>query len=165
MLSRLVSDTWLEDPESEVFIDRDGDRFAYILDYLRYGELKLPISISFDLFMKDVDYFGIHVVQGSVTRENFYPSKTLNELVDAEKERKHMLLAIDIMKDYTEHSKTTISKCIDKRGHYSHHSICGKNVCQTNYDEKLLNSCLAKFGFKVSGWVVYRGTCTLRVLD
>jgi hypothetical protein len=37
MLGRLVSDTWNDDPEKEVFIDRNGDIFPYVLDYLRYG--------------------------------------------------------------------------------------------------------------------------------
>ena len=37
MLRRLVSDTWNEDPSKAVFIDRDGDIFAHILNYLRYG--------------------------------------------------------------------------------------------------------------------------------
>ncbi len=37
MLGKLVSDAWQEDPEEEVFIDRNGDIFAHVLDYLRYG--------------------------------------------------------------------------------------------------------------------------------
>lgn len=37
VLGKLVSDTWYEDPNKAVFIDRDGDIFAQILNYLRYG--------------------------------------------------------------------------------------------------------------------------------
>lgn len=37
MLGRLVSEAWQQDPEEPVFIDRNGDTFAYVLDYLRYG--------------------------------------------------------------------------------------------------------------------------------
>ena len=37
LLGKLVSDTWNDDPEKEVFIDRDGDIFAQIMNYLRYG--------------------------------------------------------------------------------------------------------------------------------
>lgn len=42
MLARLVSDTWQEDPSKSVFIDRDGDIFAQVLNYLRYGSITLP---------------------------------------------------------------------------------------------------------------------------
>ena len=37
MLGKLVSETWQQDPEKPVFIDRDGDIFAHVLNYLRYG--------------------------------------------------------------------------------------------------------------------------------
>ena len=37
MLGKLVSEAWQQDPEESVFIDRNGDTFAYVLDYLRYG--------------------------------------------------------------------------------------------------------------------------------
>ena len=37
MLGRLVSDTWSNDPSKPVFIDRNGDIFSHLLDYLRYG--------------------------------------------------------------------------------------------------------------------------------
>ena len=37
MLGKLISETWQQDPEDTVFIDRDGDIFAHVLNYLRYG--------------------------------------------------------------------------------------------------------------------------------
>ena len=37
MLGKLVSEAWQADPEERIFIDRDGDKFAHVLDYLRYG--------------------------------------------------------------------------------------------------------------------------------
>ncbi|KAL7548999.1 hypothetical protein ACHAWF_012264, partial [Thalassiosira exigua] len=45
MLGRLVSDAWNNDPDKPVFIDRDGDIFAHILNYLRYGSIELPIIV------------------------------------------------------------------------------------------------------------------------
>jgi hypothetical protein len=37
VLGKLVSDTWNDDPGKAVFIDRSGDIFAHVLEYLRYG--------------------------------------------------------------------------------------------------------------------------------
>lgn len=69
MLSRLVSDTWLKEPEKPVFIDRNGDHFSYVLDYLRYGTVSLPRNISMDNFLKDMDFFCIPVKEQSVKQD------------------------------------------------------------------------------------------------
>lgn len=122
MLSRLVSDTWLQDPEERVFIDRNGDNFLHVLDYLRYGEVTLPLNISLDSFMKDMDYYGISVQEGSVRKENDYFSakiEAFNDMINENKrkkqineekeksliyEKKHYVLAIDILREFTEKS-------------------------------------------------------------
>ncbi|KAL9186339.1 hypothetical protein ACHAXT_005577 [Thalassiosira profunda] len=59
MLSRLVSTTWLEDPTKPVFIDRDGDTFAHVLNYLRYGSISLPVTVHKDNFLRDLDFYGV----------------------------------------------------------------------------------------------------------
>ena len=66
MLARLVSDTWQEDPNKTVFIDRNGDIFAHILDYLRYGSITLPDNIVKDMFLRDLDFYGIVPEEGTV---------------------------------------------------------------------------------------------------
>lgn len=66
MLARLVSDTWQEDPNKSVFIDRDGDIFAQVLNYLRYGSITLPDNIVKDMFLRDLDFYGIVPEEDSV---------------------------------------------------------------------------------------------------
>ena len=66
MLARLVSDTWQEDPTKPIFIDRNGDIFAQVLDYLRYGSVVLPDKIVKDMFLRDLDYYGIIAKEGTV---------------------------------------------------------------------------------------------------
>ena len=47
MLARSASEQWQEDPEAEIFIERDGLRFRrYILDYMRHDMLTLPLTES-----------------------------------------------------------------------------------------------------------------------
>merc|ERR1712174_111098 len=66
-LSRLVSETWIKNGENEaIFIDRDGENFAHVLNYLRYGEVKIPIAVSMDSLMKDMDFYGIEVIESNV---------------------------------------------------------------------------------------------------
>jgi BTB/POZ domain len=42
-----------------VFIDRDGERFVYVLDYMLDGKASLPVSISKTSFISDLKYYGI----------------------------------------------------------------------------------------------------------
>ena len=44
-----------------IFIDRNGDTFALVLDYLRYGRITLPILDS------DLDFYGVLHNDQSVT--------------------------------------------------------------------------------------------------
>ncbi|EJK44350.1 hypothetical protein THAOC_37119 [Thalassiosira oceanica] len=69
MLGRLISDTWLDDSTKPIFIDRDGDIFAQVLNFLRYGSVTLPNSIPKDMFLRDLDYFGISHESGTVVGE------------------------------------------------------------------------------------------------
>lgn len=71
MLGRLVSETWLVDPSIPVFIDRSAVLFAYVLDYLRYGSITLPITISKDVFLRDLDYYGIPLpIEGTIKTDD-----------------------------------------------------------------------------------------------
>eukprot|EP00956_Cyclotella_meneghiniana_P011776 scaffold16542_cov74-Cyclotella_meneghiniana.AAC.3 len=62
-----------------LFIDRDGEKFAHVLDYLRYGSIELPESIPEAMFKRELDYYGVKVNDGSVVQ---LKKKTLVELRD-----------------------------------------------------------------------------------
>ena len=66
MLARLVSDTWHMDPTKPVFIDRNGSTFDLVLDYLPYGSITLPITVSMKIFLRDMDFYGIVHDEGTV---------------------------------------------------------------------------------------------------
>ena len=71
MLARMVSEAWNSDDsgdesdkdKKELFIDRNGERFQYVLDYMRDGsDVSLPVLVSKEGFLKDLEYFGFENV-------------------------------------------------------------------------------------------------------
>ena len=65
MLARMVSEQWQEDSCAEIFIERDGSRFKYVLDYLRDGNVLLPVSFAREKLLEELKYFCIEVSQPS----------------------------------------------------------------------------------------------------
>jgi len=56
----LLSGKFKEDPEKEIFIDRDGQAFKYIMTFLRNGEYIAPSDPAMQkLVMCEIDYFGL----------------------------------------------------------------------------------------------------------
>lgn len=59
-LANLVSNKWKEgncgDP---IFIDRDGDLFAFVLGYIRDGKIYLPDNMPLDAVTAEMEYYGI----------------------------------------------------------------------------------------------------------
>ena len=72
MLSRMVSKTWAHDDddgrkeEIPIFIERNAERFQYVLDYMRDGQVvSLPVTVSKKGFLKDLEYYGFENVDAS----------------------------------------------------------------------------------------------------
>lgn len=59
MLAKMITEKWKKEPDELIFIDRDGDKFAHVLDYLRYGSIELPPAIPQTMFKRELDYYGI----------------------------------------------------------------------------------------------------------
>ena len=47
---------------SNLHVDRDGDIFAEVLNYLRYGSIVLSVNMLKRMFLRDLDYYGIDYV-------------------------------------------------------------------------------------------------------
>jgi hypothetical protein len=98
MLGKIVSETWQRDSGATVFIDRDGDIFAHVLNYLRYGSIALPITISRSMFDREMDYYGIinDVNALTIKQESSVDAMKLvkNKLQDAELEHDMFLIAV-----------------------------------------------------------------------
>ena len=70
VLGTLVADTWKEDPEETVFIDRNGDTFAHVLDFMRYGSIDLPVTIAKSMFDRELGFYGINFQEGAINEES-----------------------------------------------------------------------------------------------
>ena len=94
MLAKSVSEQWLEDPEAEVFIDRDGICFRFVLNYMRDGKVVLPVTESKESVLAELQYYGIESNETDVSDTNARLSislesftEYLHELVNLEKQQ------------------------------------------------------------------------------
>ena len=78
MLARSVSDQWRPDNvETEIFIDRNGNLFQYVLDYMRQnGKVHIPMTVSKDALIDELAYYGfegvdVKKVQREITESDF----------------------------------------------------------------------------------------------
>jgi hypothetical protein len=55
----LVSKPYILGSVTPVFIDRDGGRFKYILDWYRDGVISLPLHLPVGPLCRDIQYFGL----------------------------------------------------------------------------------------------------------
>jgi hypothetical protein len=62
MLARIASETWQTDPAATIFINGDGERFRYVLDYLRKGSISLPLTVPKQAILTDLEYYGFENV-------------------------------------------------------------------------------------------------------
>mmetsp|Transcript_69422 Transcript_69422/g.77649 ORF Transcript_69422/g.77649 Transcript_69422/m.77649 type:complete len:272 (-) Transcript_69422:42-857(-) len=96
MLRRITCDTWnneSKDPDltkkEEIFIERDGGRFKFVLDYMRDGKVSLPLSIPRQQLVSDMEYYGIDFDETQITLGVANPNDTFHKLSEYyyEKER------------------------------------------------------------------------------
>ena len=72
LLARAASKEWRNDDDegstttctASIFIDRDGERFRYVLDYMRDGKVHLPLTESKAALLHELQYFGFEDVDG-----------------------------------------------------------------------------------------------------
>ncbi|KAL7525605.1 hypothetical protein ACHAXR_001076 [Thalassiosira sp. AJA248-18] len=173
MLGRLVSDTWNEDPGKAVFIDRDGDIFAHILNYLRYGSIELPTTLPRSMFDRELDYYGIPAAQGISDQESI--AKTMESLVtkfnEAQMNRDMFLLALECNNQFWNHNCCRMStgsvKVAIPRGHPLRSGTRVVTNDPSNEERKLFDQYLERyFGLMVAAdQTVYRNGDEFSVCD
>ena len=78
MLARIVSNEWQMDPSKEVFIERDGSRFKYVLDYLRNGKALVSNDVCKESILAELQYFGISHQERDVQHGHYGPSGSIH---------------------------------------------------------------------------------------
>jgi hypothetical protein len=58
LLAKSASKQWNKRLNNEIFIERDGHRFQYVLDYMRDGHANIPVGASKDAVLEDLKYYG-----------------------------------------------------------------------------------------------------------
>jgi BTB/POZ domain len=58
VLAKMISKEWSSSDNNEIFIDRNGQRFRYVLDYMRDQKAHLAMDVSKDSILTELDYFG-----------------------------------------------------------------------------------------------------------
>lgn len=130
MLHTASADIETSNINDPIFIDRNGERFQYVIDYMREGQVELPTTVSMDTFLKEMDYFGFDEISLHSIRI-YQPYQTVLEEIKYEivalKQMKHDLTNLEnrIMDVHTDHttkfdemnkSMTAITKWLQPNG-------------------------------------------------
>ena len=117
MLIRMVSKPWLKSDQKEpLFIDRNGERFQYCLDYMRDGRVALPITVSKKSLLNDMTFYGFKNVDPDVFSVDMSPAacvvstkfiKTL--IIEKEMDIEFRTLALYCFKRFQNSGTTAIS--------------------------------------------------------
>ena len=172
MLSRMVSETWQANPTKEIFIDRDGSRFRFVLDYMRDSKVSLPVTDTTPSgVIQELEYFGFegvsldaidcssvsiaaasqHIVDATKKALTLSPTKASDTLDDG-RARRLLLLPllpgqrnINSMIRHTSHSCDTFHHWLHKTTeHHPRSSWRDNNIAGSlEVDDKLL---LSKLG-------------------
>jgi hypothetical protein len=60
VLAKMVSENWNKGNNLEpLFIDRNGERFQYILDWYRDGRITVPRTVAIEAVKGDALFFGL----------------------------------------------------------------------------------------------------------
>ena len=173
MLAQLVAEACHEDADSPIFIDGDGERFRYCLDYLRHGRAYLPWTVSKDSLLQDLEYYGIPNINIDAIDESSASLTAAAQMFKIETEYQKELREYDAQIEEIERHKRYVMvahACLQKFGQTGslkelafnpdvppNHATAGaankldvlyEDVCAVFqfFDEELFNKCLAKYG-------------------
>jgi len=170
MLARMASQEWNPDTDKKLFIERDGERFRYVLDYLRDGKAMLSIDVSKEALLVDMEFYGISASEESITVQDTKESlssllgvvvkthsyfekeileskkQTLElekEILESHKRTTILKFAKFCFEDYVSRPNKYIADVVLKFNIKEHPVVCYQ-------DDELLKNLLSKIGLELS---------------
>lgn len=97
MLYVSASERWnKEDCTTDaIYIDRNGERFQYILDYMRDNEVNLPSCLSKDAILNEFKFYGFSVDTNSIKIHSVHSSDLLEHVRCWKKQRLDKIIELD----------------------------------------------------------------------
>lgn len=152
MLARLVSDTWQQHRDHEVFIDRDGETFRLVLTYMRDHKVYVPMKLAKKTILTELEYFGFEdvdesAIQSGCTRIQAASSLALYNKIHHDR--------VEELK-YTQHYEILAYECF--KAYYTTGSLENIRIDKTNnerfataphiaeWNDRIFDKCLAEYG-------------------
>mmetsp|Transcript_37935 Transcript_37935/g.57745 ORF Transcript_37935/g.57745 Transcript_37935/m.57745 type:complete len:200 (+) Transcript_37935:604-1203(+) len=151
MLARISSEQWQKDPKAEIFVDRNGDRFQYCLDYLRDGFVSIPVTVPKKALLQDFAYYGVEGVdEASIDDgpvERLYWGRAIKKstemLAQMERERECLEVAAILFRLYGESE----SEMVIVRKNDKYYSVVEDVIYSSPHRESLIE-CLGRLGLE-----------------
>jgi len=143
MLAKSAADQWHINPNAEIFIDRDGEQFRYVLQYLRDGVVHLPVSVPRASFLIDLKFYAVDVKEDAIV-----------EQLDAAHFSKYVPLLNGVMKNWLQ-QKNILQDCLTIFAAFRLHTHQDVNIIRLEtlnrygYSFKDCNEELRKVGLRV----------------
>jgi len=161
MLAKSASEQWQDDPEAEIFIERDGELFRHVLSYLRDGRVKLPLTLTKEGFLSELEYYGLDniceenvddsLIKEVQTAQGFSNGKEKMEImIDTLKRERYCVEFAQICIEYwlsddsKERKKTFIIKEDDDKTYLAADAVYENDYTHKTYDK--CNEYLKKVG-------------------
>jgi hypothetical protein len=117
MLARQADKIWQKEDCSPsttpLYVDRNGIRFQYVMDFMRDGQVHLPLTISKKAFLKDMDYLGFTDKDINESSIHVATVAQAEEIVASVSDNLHE--EIDKLEKAIKEHKKTIDQCKAKK--------------------------------------------------
>jgi hypothetical protein len=109
MLARSASKEWTAGKTGEIFLERNGARFQFVLDYLRDGKVSLPLTASKAAVLADLVYYGVENVDEDTIDETLtnaaHAARGINHIYEALSDLGYRTTKVEATRERQHYSK------------------------------------------------------------